>query len=53
MALLTGANIANYCTDALFSIEIETLYMWSDSRKALSWCSSYETKEDFVSNRVR
>ena len=53
MAILIGANIANYCIDALFSIEIETLYLWSDSRTALSWCSSYDIKEEFVSNRVR
>ena len=53
MAILIGANIANYCLDALFSIEIESLYLWSDSRTALSWCSSYDIKEQFVSNRVR
>ena len=53
MAILIGANIANYCLDALFSIEIESLYLWNDSRTALSWCSSYDIKEEFVSNRVR
>ena len=53
MALVIGSNVAVYCIDALFHIEIVTLYIWSDSKTALSWCSSYDKKEEFVSNRVR
>ena len=52
MALVIGSNVAVYCIDALFHIEIVTLYIWSDSKTALSWCS-YDKKEEFVSNRVR
>ena len=53
MAMLVGAKIDKYCTEALFHIKINTFYLWSDSKTALSWCSSYDKKEEFVSNRVR
>ena len=53
MAMVIGSNLADYCLDALHHVEIVTLYVWSDSKTALSWCSSYDTKEEFVSNRVR
>ena len=36
MALVIGSNVAVYCIDALFHIEIVTLYIWSDSKTALS-----------------
>ena len=53
MALVVSAKLAVYCSEALFQVDVETLYLWSDSRTALSWCSSYDIKEEFVSNRVR
>ena len=53
IGLVVGAQVGKYCLDALFSIFIKNLYLWSDSRTALSWCSSYDKKEEFVSNRVR
>ena len=53
MALLVGSNLAVYCFESYFHINITAIYLWGDSRTALSWCSSYEVKEDFVSNRVR
>ena len=53
MALLIGSILASYCTAAAFHVEFTTLYLWGDSKTALSWCSSYDIKEDFVSNRVR
>ena len=53
MAILIGAKLAVYCINALFHVKIKTLYLYSDSRTALSWCSSYDKKEEFVSNRVR
>ena len=52
-AMVIGAKVAKYCIEALFHIKINNLYLWSDSRTALSWCSSYDKKEEFVSNRVR
>merc|ERR1712055_791652 len=53
MAIVMGSTLAAYCIDALHHIEIVTLNIWSDSKTALSWCSSYDKKEEFVSNRVR
>ena len=53
MAIVLGAKVGKYCLEALFNITIKSLYLWSDSRTALSWCSSYDKKEEFVSNRVR
>ena len=53
MAIVVGAKLAVYCINALFQVKIKTLYLWSDSRTVLSWCSSYDKKEEFVSNRVR
>ncbi|CAL4069072.1 unnamed protein product, partial [Meganyctiphanes norvegica] len=53
MALLIGSILASYCVKALFHVKISAIYLWGDSKTALSWCSSYDVKEDFVSNRVR
>ena len=53
MALLIGSILAPYCTQAAFHVKFTALYLWGDSKTALSWCSSYDIKEDFVSNRVR
>ena len=53
MALVMGSFLAKYCIEALFHVKINNLFLWSDSKTALSWCSSYDVKEDFVSNRVR
>ena len=53
MALLIGSILASYCIKAAFHVKFTELYLWGDSKTALSWCSSYDIKEDFVSNRVR
>ena len=53
MALLIGSILASYCINAAFHVKFAELYLWGDSKTALSWCSSYDIKEDFVSNRVR
>ena len=53
MALLIGSILASYCIKAAFHVKFTALHLWGDSKTALSWCSSYDIKEDFVSNRVR
>ena len=53
MSLVIGSNLAVYCIDALFHIKINSLFLWNDSKTALYWCSSYDIKEEFVSNRIR
>ena len=52
MAMVIAANIVCFLKDAIKQLADKPVFLWSDSRGALSWCSQSEIKTRFVYNRV-
>ncbi|XP_064082966.1 uncharacterized protein LOC135198977 [Macrobrachium nipponense] len=52
MALLLGARMAKFIIDSFDEKEFKQLYVWSDSKVALSWIVSSNVLPVFVRNRV-
>ena len=52
LGMLMGAQIANFVTKDIDILSNKKIYIWGDSKVALSWCSSEDLKDNFVIRRV-
>ena len=52
MALVIAANLVCFLKDAIRQLADKPVFLWSDNKGALSWCSQREIKTRFVYNRV-
>ena len=52
LAIVIAANLVCFLVDAIKQLVGKQVFIWSDSRGALSWCSQKEIKTRFVYNRV-
>ena len=52
LAILIAANLVCFLKDAIKQLSDKPIYVWSDNRPALSWCSQTEMETRFVHNRV-
>ena len=52
LALVIAANLVCFLKDAIKQLSDKPVYIWGDSRPALSWCSQIEPTNRFVYNRV-
>ena len=51
-SILIASNIVAFVVDAVSQLREKEVYIWNDSKAALSWCSQVEIKSTFVHNRV-
>lgn len=52
LGMLMGAQIADFVTKDIDILSNKKIYIWGDSKVALSWCSSDDLKDNFVIRRV-
>ena len=52
LAIVIAANLVCFLKDAIKQLVDIPVYIWSDNKTALSWCSQTEIKTRFVYNRV-
>ncbi|XP_069190214.1 uncharacterized protein [Procambarus clarkii] len=52
-ALLLGVRLAHYLIKALSNIHFEETVVWSDNEAVLQWVKNNNSKNPFVSNRVK
>ena len=52
LGMLMGAQIADFVTKDIDILKNKKIYIWGDSKVALSWCSSEDLKDNFVIRRV-
>ena len=52
LGMLMGAQIADFVTKDIDILSDKKIYIWGDSKVALSWCSSEDLKDNFVIRRV-
>ena len=52
LAIVIASNLVCFLKDAIRQLADKPVYVWSDNKTALSWCSQKEIKTRFVYNRV-
>ena len=52
MAMVIGPNLICFLQDAIKQLADKPVFLWSDNKGALSWCSQREIKTRFVYNGV-
>ena len=51
-SILVASNITTFTLDAVPQLRDKELFIWNDSKAALSWCTQVEIKDTYVHNRV-
>ena len=52
-SILVASNVTTFTLDAVSQLQNKELYIWNDSKAALSWCTQVDIKDTYVHNRVR
>ena len=51
-SILVASNITTFTLDAVPQLRDKEVFIWNDSKAALSWCTQVEIKDTYVHNRV-
>ena len=52
-SILVASNVVTFTLDAVPQLQDKELFIWNDSKAALSWCTQIDIKNTYVHNRVR
>ena len=52
-SILIASNIVTFTLDAVPQLKDKQIFIWNDSKAALSWCTQVEIKDTYVHNRVK
>ena len=52
-SILIASNLLKFVLEAVPQLKDKDIFLWNDSKAALSWCSQVDIKDTFVLNRVK
>ena len=52
-SILIASNLLKFVLDAVPQLKDKDIFLWNDSKAALSWCSQVDIKDTLVLNRVK